>query len=61
LKIYSIGGGLVSEWQNLETAVGRYFWNGSDNEGRPVKSGVYILLFKDNKNNSKKVKLVIIR
>ncbi|MBN1897699.1 MAG: T9SS type A sorting domain-containing protein [Spirochaetes bacterium] len=61
LKVYSLGGSLIYERNNIRTSGGRCTWNGKKDNNELLKSGVYICSLKDNSNNEKTLKLIIIR
>jgi len=60
LNVYSIAGGKIASLKG-SSIVGRYRWDVKNKEGVPLKNGVYICNFKDNKGNEKRLKLVVIR
>jgi len=62
LKIYNILGQEVRELININQNAGVYkiLWNGKDNFGMDVASGVYILSISANKFNNTK-KLILLR
>ncbi|MBU1077111.1 MAG: T9SS type A sorting domain-containing protein, partial [Spirochaetes bacterium] len=61
IKVFSSGGGVVAEFNNIITSGGRYTWNVKKSNGEPIKSGVYICYIKDGNGNEKKLKFVVIR
>jgi len=62
LKLYNIRGELVRTFLDKETAAGSYSiaWDGSDNNGRQVAVGVYIVMIKCEKFTATR-KLLLLR
>lgn len=58
--VYSTGGGEVTHIKDYSSG-GRYQWNVKDASGNALTSGVYICYIKGSDNQSKYIKLVVIR
>ncbi len=63
VKIFSSAGRLVRELtiENSEIVGSRAFWNGTDINGTPVSSGIYILVSYNKEGKIKKSKLALIK
>ena len=60
LEVYSISGILLRKLEE-EVSFGKLYWDGSDNKGRPLESGIYIYLLRDLEGRVAKGKLAIIK
>ncbi len=60
IKVYSIGGGEVFH-TTANSIAGCWQWNVKNNDGKMLKSGVYIIYIEDTKGAQKILNLVVIR
>ena len=58
IKIYNLKGQLVKNFDNLTTSRGKIIWNGVDNFGKPLKSGIYFYSIGKDKKNIRKMILI---
>jgi C1A family cysteine protease len=61
IKIYTLGGRLVSSLDSSDCSTGRLRWNGANSDGRPAASGGYLAVVSSPGHKSVVKKLVILR
>ena len=59
LTIYNTRGQKVKSWKNLPSGEHQITWGGKDPKGKPVTSGIYMVVLRtDNHTSTKKVSLI---
>jgi ligand-binding sensor domain-containing protein len=61
LAIFSADGFLIRRYENREVHGRRLFWDGRDDRGRPVPSGLYLIVAKAESGEARTAKAALVR